>query len=71
MGASPRTSIVLALCSRANAFLSHRGYVTPLDLKRVAPDVMRHRLLLSYEAEAEGRTADDIVARILETVPVP
>jgi len=71
IGASPRTSIVLALCSRANAFLSHRGYVTPADVKRVAPDVMRHRMILSYEAEAEGRTADEIVARILETVPVP
>ncbi|MEW6072098.1 MAG: MoxR family ATPase [Planctomycetota bacterium] len=70
-GASPRASIFLALCARANAFLDHRGYVTPGDLKRVAHDVVRHRIAPSYEAEAEGRTTDDILTRILETVPVP
>ncbi len=70
-GASPRASIFLSLCSRANAFLDHRGYVTPGDIKRVAPDIMRHRLSPSYEAEAEGRTTDDILARVLETIPVP
>jgi MoxR-like ATPase len=71
LGASPRASIVLALCARANAFLQHRPYVTPLDVKRVAPAVLRHRVVASYEAEAEGKTSDAIVARLLETVPVP
>jgi MoxR-like ATPase len=71
LGASPRATIVLSLASRANAFLEHRGYVTPGDVKRVAPDVLRHRIVPSYEAEAEGRTSDEIVARLLETVPVP
>jgi MoxR-like ATPase len=71
LGASPRASIVLSLASRANAFLEHRGYVTPGDIKRVAPDALRHRVVASYEAEAEGRTSDQIVARLLETVPVP
>jgi MoxR-like ATPase len=71
LGASPRASIGLALAARANAFLSHRGYVTPQDIKRMAPGVLRHRVVASYEAEAEGRTSDDLVARVLETVPVP
>ena len=70
-GASPRASIVLALCTRANAFLDGRGYVTPADVKRVAPDILRHRVSPSYEAEAEGRDSDHIVARVLEAVPVP
>ncbi len=70
-GASPRASIVLSLCARANAFLEHRGYVTPGDIKRMAPDVLRHRIAASYEAEAEGRTTDDLIARVLETLPVP
>ena len=71
LGASPRATIVLALCARANAFLEHRGYVTPGDIKRVAPAVLRHRVVPSYEAEAEERTSDDLVQRVLETVPVP
>jgi len=71
LGASPRATIVLALCARANAFLEHRGYSTPGDIKRVAPAVLRHRVVPTYEAEAEGRTSDDLVARVLETVPVP
>ncbi len=70
-GASPRASIVLTLCARANAFLSRRGYVTPGDVKRVATEVLRHRISPTYEAEAEGRTTDDQIARLLETVPVP
>jgi len=70
-GASPRASIVLALCARANAFLAHRAFVTPADIKRVAPSVLRHRVVPSYEAEAEGRTSDHLIARVLETVPVP
>ena len=70
-GASPRASIVLALVSRAHAFLAHRAFVTPADIKAVAPAVLRHRVVPSYEAEAEGRTSDMLVARVLETVPVP
>ncbi len=70
-GASPRASIVLALCSRANAFLARRGFVTPADIKHVAHAVLRHRVVPSYEAEAEGKGPDDLIARVLETVPVP
>jgi MoxR-like ATPase len=70
-GASPRASIWLALASRANAFLEGRAYVVPGDIKRVALEVLRHRLILSYEADAEGLTSDSLVARLLETVPVP
>ncbi len=70
-GASPRASIVLSLASRANAFLEGRDYATPGDVKRVAHDALRHRIIPSYEAEAEGRTSDDLIARVLETVPVP
>ncbi len=70
-GASPRASIMLSLCVRANAFLAHRGFVTPSDVKRVATWILRHRIAPTYEAEAEGRTTDDLVARVLETIPVP
>jgi MoxR-like ATPase len=70
-GASPRASIGLLCAARAHAFLRGRGFVTPDDVKKVAPDVLRHRILLTYEAEAEGITAEDIVARILHTVPAP
>jgi len=70
-GASPRASIVLALCARASAFLAHRAFVTPGDVKRVAPAVLRHRVVPSYEAEAEGKSSDDLIARVLETIPVP
>jgi MoxR-like ATPase len=70
-GASPRATIWLALCSRAHAFLAGRGYVTPADIKAVAPEVFRHRVMPTYEAEAEGLSADALVARVLETVPVP
>jgi len=70
-GASPRASINLCIAARANAFLSSRGYVTPQDVKDIAFDVMRHRILLTYEAEAEETTSDDVVRRVLETVPVP
>jgi MoxR-like ATPase len=71
LGASPRASIVLSLTCRASAFLHHRGYVTPGDIKSVAHMVLRHRVVPSYEAEAEGRTSDDLVDRVLETIPVP
>ncbi|MCB1006289.1 MAG: MoxR family ATPase, partial [Acidimicrobiales bacterium] len=70
-GCSPRASIWLALASRAHAFLSGRGYVTPGDIKAVALQVLRHRLIPTYEAEAEGLTSDALVKRVLETVPVP
>jgi MoxR-like ATPase len=70
-GASPRATIWLALASRAHAFLAGRGYVTPGDIKAVALDVMRHRVMPTYEAEAEGLSSDTLVSRVLETVPVP
>lgn len=70
-GASPRASIYLALCARAHAFLRGRGYVLPDDVKAIGPDVLRHRVLTSYEAEAEEVRADDVVARIFEAVEVP
>jgi len=70
-GASPRATIYLALCARAHAFLRGRGYVLPDDVKAIGPDVLRHRIITSFEAEAEEVTSDDIVARIFDTVPVP
>jgi MoxR-like ATPase len=70
-GASPRASIWLGEASRAYAFLNGRGYVTPQDVKSIAPDVFRHRLLLSYEAEAEGKSTDDLIHVILERIEVP
>ncbi len=70
-GASPRASINLCLAARANAFLAGRGYVTPQDVKDVAPDILRHRIIITYEAEAEEMTTADIVSKVLETVPVP
>ena len=70
-GASPRASIWLMHAARANAFLQGRDYVTPHDAKSLAPDVLRHRVSLSYEAEAEGLDADDVIARILDSVLVP
>ncbi|KAA0221577.1 MAG: MoxR family ATPase [Phycisphaerae bacterium] len=70
-GASPRTTIALALGAKASAFLSGRGYVTPQDVKNVAMDVLRHRVILTYEAEAEEKTSQDTVQLILDHVPVP
>ena len=70
-GASPRATIALAQASRAHAFLRGRTYVTPDDIKAIAPDVLRHRVLTTYEAEAESVTSDDIVKRILDTVEAP
>ena len=70
-GASPRATIALAQAARAHAFLRGRGYVTPDDVKAIAPDVLRHRVLTTYEAEAEEVTSDDIVARVLATVENP
>ena len=70
-GASPRASIFLALCARAHAFIDGRGYVLPEDVKSMGPDVLRHRVITTYEAEAEEVTPDDIVARLFEAVEVP
>jgi MoxR-like ATPase len=70
-GASPRATIWLVLAARANALLERRGFVTPGDIKRMAPEVLRHRVVPTYEADAEGLSSDALVARVLETVPVP
>jgi len=70
-GASPRASIFLNLAARAHAFLKRRGYVTPEDIKSVGLDVLRHRVILTYEAEAENVTSEDIVRRLFEHVEVP
>jgi MoxR-like ATPase len=70
-GASPRATITLALCCRAEALLEGRDYATPTDIKRVAVDVLRHRITPTYEAEASGYDSERLVRRILETVAVP
>ncbi len=70
-GASPRASIALNLAARAHAFLRHRGYVTPEDVKAIGPDVLRHRIVLTYEADAEEVTSEQVVRRIFEVVEVP
>jgi MoxR-like ATPase len=70
-GASPRGTINLALASKALAFLNGRNYVVPQDIKDLAPDILRHRILLSYEAEAEGVTTEDVVKTLLDKLPVP
>jgi MoxR-like ATPase len=70
-GASPRATLSLTLAARAHAFLQGRGYVTPQDVKAIAPDVLRHRVIVSYEAEAEEVDADEVVRRVLDGVPVP
>jgi MoxR-like ATPase len=71
LGASPRATIYLTLASKAHAFLRGRGYVTPQDVKAIAPDVMRHRIQVSYEAEAEDKTSDHVLALFLDHMPVP
>jgi MoxR-like ATPase len=70
-GGSPRATISLTLADKGWAFLQGRGYVTPQDVKTIAMDVLRHRVIVSYEAEAEGKTSEDIVQEILDTLPVP
>src|SRR5688572_16774029 len=70
-GASPRATIYLSVCAKAHAFLRGRGYVLPDDVKAMAPDVLRHRIITSFEAEAEEVTSDHIIARIFEAVDVP
>ena len=70
-GASPRATIYLTLAAKARAFLQRRGYVTPQDVKSIAMDVLRHRVMVTYEAEAEGLRSEDLVQRVLDAVPVP
>ena len=70
-GASPRATIYLAQAARANAFLRKRGYVTPEDIKQIGADILRHRVMLTYEAEAEDLTSEDIIRKVFETVEVP
>jgi len=70
-GASPRASINLMKAAKAHAFLQNRSYVTPHDVKSIAPDVLRHRIILTYEAEAEGKQPDAIIRQILDNLPVP
>jgi len=70
-GASPRATLYLAMCARANAFIRGRSYVTPDDVLEIGMDVLRHRVIVSYEAEAEQITSDDIVRRIFETIEIP
>jgi MoxR-like ATPase len=70
-GGSPRASINLALAARAYAFIKRRGYVVPEDVRAIAHDVLRHRIGLSYEAEATNVTSDELISRILNKVEVP
>jgi MoxR-like ATPase len=70
-GASPRATIFLTITAKANAFLDGRGYVVPQDVKDVAMDVLRHRVILTYEAEAEDKTSEDVIRTVLDHVPVP
>ncbi len=70
-GASPRASINLVLASKARAFIEHRGYITPEDVRYIGADILRHRIILTYEAEAEEITSDDIVQRLFDTIEVP
>jgi MoxR-like ATPase len=70
-GASPRATLSLAKAARAHAFLNGAGFVTPDDVKAVGPDVLRHRILLTYEAEADGMTVDDLIAKVFQKVRIP
>jgi MoxR-like ATPase len=70
-GASPRATIYLTLAAKAHAFIQGRGFVTPQDVKSIAKDVLRHRVIVSYEAEAQEMTSDDVVQKILDNVEVP
>ena len=70
-GASPRATIYLALAAKAYAFTQGRGYVSPQDIKTIGPDVLRHRVIVSYEAEAEEKTSEDIIKKIFNEIEVP
>ncbi len=71
IGASPRATITLAIAARAYAFLQGKGFVSPQDIKVIAPDVLRHRVMISYEAEAEEKSSDEVVQKLLSEIPVP
>jgi MoxR-like ATPase len=70
-GASPRATIYLAIAAKAHAFIQQRGYVTPQDIKSIGPDVLRHRVIVSYEAEAEDKTSEDVIKTIFDNIEVP
>ena len=70
-GASPRATLAMTVGAKASAFLAGRGYVTPQDVKTIAMDVLRHRVIITYEAEAEEKTSEDVVSAVLDHVPVP
>jgi MoxR-like ATPase len=70
-GASPRATIYLTVAAKAHAFIQQRGYVTPQDVKSIGPDVLRHRVIVSYEAEAEDKTSEDIIKTIFDSIEVP
>jgi MoxR-like ATPase len=70
-GASPRATIFLAVAAKAHAFIQQRGYVTPQDIKSIGPDILRHRVIVSYEAEAEDKTSEDIIKTIFDNIEVP
>jgi len=71
LGASPRATISLTLAAKAHAFLRGRGYVTPQDVKTIGMDVLRHRVAITYEAEAEEMTSETIIQKIFDELPVP
>ena len=71
LGASPRATIALTLAAKAFAFLNGRGYVTPQDVKSIGMDVLRHRVAVTYEAEAEEKTSETIIQKIFDELPVP
>ena len=71
LGASPRATVALTLTAKAHAFLRGRGFVTPQDVKSVAQDVLRHRVSVTFEAEAEEKTSETIIQKILDELPVP
>ena len=70
-GASPRATIAMDKCAKINAWLSGRDFVAPEDIHAVVYDVLRHRIILTFEAQAEGVTVDDVIARILQVLPLP
>jgi MoxR-like ATPase len=70
-GASPRATIYLAIAAKAHAFIQQRGYVTPQDVKSIGMDVLRHRVIVSYEAEAEDKTSEDVIQTIFDNIEVP
>ncbi len=70
-GASPRATLGLARAARAHAYIRGRNYVIPEDIRALAPDVLRHRIVLTFEAEAEDMDSDDVITRVLDTVEVP